>query len=143
MLLQLTDRDVRANGVSMEWYGERQLVFITVQESSRQAVDTTVEVFFEVATGWDISKPYMVGFEVMGNVLLTPYARQRFATTTNMNPDVWGRYALIVPPSLLGQTITMFFNYEYRTRTSARLVGRAFVRRATAYAWLTELLIQD
>lgn len=139
-MLQIIERDERAHGVSLDWYNNRELVVIAaVGKPTRNTIDVVIDVFYEVATHWDVSKPYMVGFEVKSQALLTPYARERFGETTNMNPDVWGRYALIVQHSLLGQTIVLYFNREYSTRTSTRLLGRAFVRRETAINWLWEI----
>lgn len=109
----VTARIELAHGVKVDWYGEHETVVLASTVPGRDSVDVLVEEIKRIDMGWDTTKPYRLALELAPTILLTPYSRERFAETANTNPTLYGRYALIVPASIFGAGLRMFFNFDF------------------------------
>lgn len=139
-MIQPTEQIERGHDVWIDWYYDRQISLVRLETYSRAGVDAAVEALLDLILNWDTQKPYLNGLQVSSQILVTPYSRQRFGETTNRNPELRGRYVLILPRSIVSTSIKMFFNYEYKRRANPNLEGHVFDDHDKALAWLAELL---
>jgi hypothetical protein len=128
-----------AKGVGFEWLNGGDIAHINLTESTREAIDVVVEKIISLNRSWPSDKTYRVLLHVTP-FILTPYARERFKATNNtVTPSVRGGYALVLPKTLLAQSVVLYFNLEYaRAEKNANIVGRIFTSQALAYRWLQE-----
>ncbi len=121
-------------GLTREWLCDRRIVVYTVTDVRRESVDAWVDTFKTDTMNWPANQPMLVihDFTAPGAVA-SPYARARAQEIVEVCPEVKGRAALVLSPSVFNSLIHLFLN---RQNASTPRVRKTFMSREQALAWL-------
>lgn len=129
-----------ADGLTLEFLHDDQLVVYTFSTAQREAVDAWYDSVAGLLQGWPRSNPFLMVVDASASMLTpTPYARERSNHLSKLNPEVTGRTALVIRNNLTGQ-IFRFLLGQLQRASKAKRERQAFTTRAEAIAWLEELL---
>ncbi|MCC7445815.1 MAG: hypothetical protein IT324_00290 [Anaerolineae bacterium] len=124
-----------APGVTLEWLADGQIVAITSENSSREAVDAWADRLTELIKTWPTNRPMLVLADVSGGKnAQTPYLRSRASALMKVRPDVTLVTAMVVRHSILAQLIQI----GLRAGRGGKARVQMFFSRQSAINWLME-----
>ena len=122
--------------MTLEWIENNAVALFRLPDTTRQSVDQFVAEVKQTREAWDKSQPFLVIYDAShGNILLTSYVRQRSMELAENPPeDLFGAYAVIVSPTIIGTLISTFLNLFLDKHP--RFKGRAFRNFDQAVQWV-------
>jgi len=119
----------------MEWLADGQIVAITSDNPSREAVDAWADRLTELIKTWPVNRPMLILADVSGSKnAQTPYLRSRASALMKVRPEVRLVTAMVVRHSLLAQLIQI----GLRAGRSGKVSMQMFFNRQSAINWLME-----
>ena len=126
------------NTVTLEWLHDGQMVYVTLNNSHRKAIETWFRTVEAIGQTWDPEQKYMAAYNLT-SVGLTPYFRQRSLDMAQVVRHLRGCYAIIISSSDPVSSVTRTYFEHNISRASAR-VGQVFETDEEALAWLESQL---
>ena len=123
------------NGITRKWLYGRQIVVYIMQDGGRNAIDTWADNVTADIQRWDSTCPYLA-LHHLANWGMTPYSTRRAEEVARQIPKtLHGRYASVISPGFIGQTIKLFGTRRLKVLLP-QLESQFFFNYDTAVQWL-------
>lgn len=130
-----------SHGVIRQWVADGQIFYLNLPNNTREVSTVAVDTLIDYFKNHDTRQPALVAIEVSIQNIMTPFGRQRFSEIpSHIAPDLFGRYAVIIPPGILGGTVRLFAISTIGNAVPPTFEGKTFALYEDAMKWLTDLL---
>ncbi len=121
--------------VTREWLCGRRIVVFKVTSFEDAEVDAWAKVYIEALAAWPPDRPFLAVQDISYRLFaLTSRTRARIAEVYRLGRNTKGRVAVILPNTLMAQTVRFFLGTLRRVTASVRF----FTSREAGLAWLNE-----
>lgn len=142
MILELSETADIGFGIIREWYFDRRILYVGMPGATREVNDLTADELIREVRRWPAERPVLLAIEVSKNNVVTPHGRKRFSEIPlAIAPAATGRFTIIIPRGILGDTVRLFVQREIAQIVPPGLEGKAFATKAEALSWLAELAV--
>ncbi len=121
-------------GLLVQWTPAHDLFVAQVLDVSATTIDTWYATNADVMRKWPANEPYraLLDFSFAEQIYVTPRAKAYAERLFGLRPDLKGRMALLIRPSVAAQSVQFFVHRH----SNKGVIGSAFFDRDKAMAWL-------
>jgi|GEM_PF-6678164 len=128
-------------GIYRGFNSHHDLVIFHIPDHGRRIIETWSDAVIETVNHWPKDKAFSAIYDFSSAspyAMMTPVIRQCGHKMGTAHPNNWGRYALVIPASIVVKFAQRFINKEMK-RLQPHLEGQVFFDdHASACTWVLE-----
>jgi hypothetical protein len=126
--------------LTREWLFDRRVVIYAFNSSDRDTIDLWAETCKADILACPSDMPFLVlhDFSAKG-IMVSPYGRDRAEELAHFHPEVTGRAAVLLPPTIASHLIRLFMIQKPHTCRERKM----FESRDAAIKWLLEYVPEN